>query len=208
MSFSLSSVENPFKKKELTFDYSKVPEKYHATENSEEIIKLYKGGTTGFENIGFLSNAILYDIPEEINKTKKIIETGHDELIYELFNKHTINQKDTPLLSATFNPEMAQVFAPTNHLYEREDKTIYQIKIEPNRCVVDYYDVGKCGQSKEFFILGAIFPEEISAVKIINDDEHSELLEDYNGVQMIKRMPDRTSNNRKVKDSANWIYYH
>ncbi len=202
MSFSLSSIENPFKKRELTFDYSKVPEKYHATENSEDILILYKGALRRYETPVFLSNAI----PEEINKTKKIIEIGHDELIYELFNKHTINQKDTPLLSATFNPEMAQVFAPTNHLYEREDKTIYQIKIEPNRCVVDYYDVGKCGQSKELLILGAIFPKEISAVKIINDDEHSELLEDYNGVQMIKRMPDKTSSNTEVKNPENWNY--
>ncbi len=42
MSFRLSNIEIPFKKEEFTFDYSKVPEKYHADENPEEIIKLYK----------------------------------------------------------------------------------------------------------------------------------------------------------------------
>ncbi len=103
---------------------------------------------------------------------------------------------------------MAQVFAPTNSLYSKDNKTIYQLKIKTNRCIVDYYDVGKCGQSKEFLILGAIFPEEINAVKIINDDKHSELLEYYNGVQMIKRRPDKNSDNKEVKDSENWKYFH
>ncbi|MFC1753232.1 hypothetical protein ACFL96_07535 [Thermoproteota archaeon] len=193
--------ENPFSREELTFDYSKLDPRYHVSENPEDEIVLYKGAVRGCEE--FLSLALHAGLPSHVGEVKDIIESGDHELIHELFDQHTSYYHHTGLLSSTLNPEEAQVFASTHSLVrKREDKTIYQLRIKANRCVVDCYDTGACGPSKEIFILGAILPEEISAVKIVNDDEHSELMHP-NGY-MIRHHPPKNSINRMVKDISNW----
>ena len=53
-------------------------------------------------------------------------------------------------------------------------------------------------------LLEAIFPEEISAVKIKNDDQHSELISSDG--HWIRWHPDKNSGNRAVKDVSNWEY--
>ena len=199
---------NPFSPDDLTFDYARVPSKYHASTNHEKQIILYKGAPRGYENQGLLSMALSKGVVDHVTEVRGIIENGEDSLILELFDEHTSYYSHTALLSATFNPEEAQVFAPTDPWVRRkEDKTIYQIRIRANRCVVDCYDTGNCGSNKELLILGAIFPEEITAVKIINDDKHSELLETRNGIPRIIRWhADKNSTNRNVKDPSNWMY--
>lgn len=198
---------NPFSPQDLTFDYSRVPSKYHAGAKPNEEVVLYKGAPRGFENQGLLSMALSRGLVSYVREVKEMIELGDDDLIHELFDQHTSYYSHTALLSASFNPEEAQVFAPTHPLTRKQkDNTIYQIRIKANRCVVDCYDTGNCGSSKELLILGAIFPEEITAVKIVNDDRHSELIGVDNGIQVIRWFPDRTSTNRDVKNPNNWMY--
>ena len=197
-------VKNMFAKEELTFDYSKVSEKYHASDSSDDILTLYKGARCGIESSGLLSRAYNYGLPEHVKEVKELIENGDDEIIRELFDRHTSKYMYSALLSSTFNPEEAQVFAPTYLLFNKKDTTIYELRISANRCVLDCYDTGKCGNNKELLILGAIFPDEIHAVKIVNDDIHSELLENDGGVHMIRRTADKKSNNRAVKNPTNW----
>ncbi len=197
---------NPFNQSDLSFDYSKIDPKYHTSVNPDDEIVLYKGALRGYENEGLLSMALRKGLTSHIIEVKDIIENGDDELIHELFDEHTSYYHHTALLSATFNPEQAQVFAPTRSHHNKEDKTIYQLRIRANRCVVDIYDTGNCGSGKELLILGAIFPEEISAVKIKNDDEHSELIGTWNGISIIRHHPDKNSGNRVVKDVSNWKY--
>ena len=193
---------NPFSQSDLSFDYSKVDPKYHASANPEHEIVLYKGALRGYESEGLLSMALSRGLTSHVAEVKDIIENEDNELIRELFDEHTSYYHHTALLSATFNPERAQVFAPTRAYPKREDKTIYQLRIKANRCVVDIFDTGNCGLGKELLILGAIFPEEISAVKIKNDDQHSELLSPCG--YYIRLYPDKTSGNRAVKDVSNW----
>ena len=197
---------NPFSQLDLSFDYSKVDPKYHASANPEDEIVLYKGALRGYESEGLLSMALRKGLTSHVAEVRDIIENGDDELIRELFDEHTSYYHHTALLSATFNPEQAQVFAPTRSYHNKEDKTIYQLRIRADRCVVDIYDTGNCGSGKELLILGAIFPEEFSAVKIKNDDEHTELIGTWNGISVIRRNPDKTSVNRAVKDVLNWEY--
>ena len=197
---------NPFSQTDLSFDYSKVDPKYHASANRNDEITLYKGAPRGYESEGLLSMALSRGLTSHVAEVKEIVENGDNELIRELFDEHTSYYSHTALLSATFNPEQAQVFAPTRSFSRKEDKTIYQLRIKAGRCVVDCYDTGNCGSGKELLILGAIFPEEISAVKIINDDEHSELIGTWNGVSVIRHHPDKNSGNRAVKDVSNWKY--
>ena len=198
---------NPFTQEDLSFDYSRIHPKCHASENSYDEIILYKGALRGYENEGLLSLALSRGLVSHVTDVKAIIEQEDDDLIRELFDKHTSYYFFTVLLSATLNPEQAQVFASTHHwVRKKEDKTIYQLKIRANRCVVDCYDTGGCGSSKELLILGAIFPEEILAVKITNDDQHSELIGNWNGVRVIRTFPDKDSINRDVKDPNNWMY--
>jgi len=194
---------NPFSQTDLSFDYSKVDPKYHASTNPDEEIILYKGAPRGYEEKGFLSRALIVGLLNHVVEVKEIIENGNDNLIRELFDKHTSYYNHTALLSATFNPEQAQVFAPTHQITrKKKDYTIYQLKIKANRCVIDCYDTGNCGLGGELLILGAIFPEEISAVKINNDLSHSELISPCG--RYIQYHPDKNSENREVKDVLNW----
>ena len=200
---------NPFSPDDLKFDYSRVPSKYHASANPDEEIILYKGAPRGSEWEGLLSMALRNGLVNHVKEVKELIESGDDELIYKLFNQHTCYYDHTALLSATFNPEGAQVFASTSPwIRGKEDKTIYQIRIRANRCVVECYDTEYSGSNKELLILGAIFPEEITAVKIINDNAHSELIGSWNGIPdiIIREHPDKNSTNRAVKDPSNWMY--
>jgi len=195
---------NPFSQFDLSLDYSKVDPKYHASANPEDEIILYKGALRGYESEGLLSMALSRGLTSHVAEVRDIIENGDDELIHELFDEHTSYYHHTALLSATFNPEQAQVFASTRTYHNKEEKTIYQLRIRADRCVVDIYDTGNCGSGKELLILGAIFPEEFSAVKITNDDQHSELIS-LDG-HWIRWYPDKTSGNRAVKDVSNWEY--
>lgn len=200
---------NPFSPEDLSFDYSKINPKYHASGYPNEDIVLYKGAPRSFEREGLLSMALRNGLVNHVKELKELIESGDDKLIYELFNRHTSYYDHTALLSATFNPEEAQVFASTNPWVRgKEDKTIYQIRIRANRCVVDCYDTGNCGSNNELLILGAIFPEEITAVKIINDNVHSELVGTWMGIPniIIREHPEKNSTNRAVKDPSNWMY--
>jgi hypothetical protein len=191
---------NPFSQADLSFDYSRIDPKYHADAADQEIV-LYKGAPRGYENKGFLSMALNRGLTGQVKELKDFIENEDDEIIRALFDEHTSYFYYTALLSATFNPEKAQEFAPTHPLERDRNSTIYQLRIRANRCVVDCYDTGNCGPSKELLILGAIFPEEISAVKIINDDSHSELIS-ASGHALFEKEID--SKNRDVKDPSNW----
>ena len=132
---------NPFKPEDLSFDYSKLRPKYHASPNPDEGIVLYKGALRGYEHEGFLSMALSGGLVGHVTEVKELIESGDDDLIRELFEKHTSYHHRTALLSATFNPEQAQVHAPLRTLAGREkDYTIYQLMIRADRCVVDCYD--------------------------------------------------------------------
>lgn len=196
---------NPFTKSDLIFDYSKIHPKYHASENPNDEVILYKGAIRGFHDSGFLSRALEKGLVEHIREVKEIIESGDDNLIHDLFDEHTSYYHHTGLLSSTFNPAQAQVFASTNSLIrKREDKTIYQIKIKANRTVLDYYDTGHCGIHGEILILGAIFPDEISAIKIKNDDLNSELISSCG--HYIRHHPEEKITKREVRDVSNWHY--
>ncbi|HDK28049.1 MAG TPA: hypothetical protein ENG48_13290, partial [Candidatus Atribacteria bacterium] len=183
---------NPFSQTELSFDYSKVDPKYHVNSNPDEEIILYKGAPRGYEEKGFLSRALSVGLPSHVIEVKEIIENGDDNLIRELFDQHTSYYLHTALLSATFNPEQAQVFAPTHPITrKKKDYTIYQLRIRANRCVKDCYDLDNSSLGRQILILGAIFPEEISAVKINNDLSHSELISPCG--HYIRDHPDKNS---------------
>ncbi len=186
----------------FTFDYNKLKEKYFSAFSPEEDLILYKGAINGFEKKGFLSGALKEQRKDHLEEIKRSLEEGEEEKIKMIFDRHTSYYNYTPFLSATFNPQMAQTFASTSahRMYER---TIYQLKIKAKRSILESYDTGYCGESKEILILGAIFPEEITAIKIMNDDANSELLDEKNS--WIKRKPDKLSKNKEVKDKNNWL---
>jgi len=50
-----------------------------------------------------------------------------------------------------------------------------------------------------------VFSDEISAVKMVNDDIHSELLSPCG--YRLKEFPGRDSRNRAVKDVSNWQFF-
>ena len=188
---------------EFTLDYSRVPPEYHASASPDDRILLFKGALEGFEDMGFVSNAIRRGHWDHLWDIKRKIESGYD--LRELLDRHTSYYGHTPLLSATFNPECAQVFAPTDRFVRKKHpKTIYEITIPANRCVIDPFDTGECGAAQEIMIFGLIYPDEISAVKILNDDSHSELLRVEGNFCFIPWFRDKLSTNRAVKDLSNW----
>jgi len=80
---------NPFSQTDLSFDYSKVDPIYHASANPDEEITLYKGAPRGYEEKGFLSRDLTVGLPSHVMEVKEIIEKGNNNLIRELFDKHT-----------------------------------------------------------------------------------------------------------------------
>lgn len=183
---------------QLTFDYSKVPEKYHAAESPDTELTLYTGAVRVSHLTGILSYALGHKSLDHVLNAKRIIEDGDAGKIYELIDRYTWYCGCPPFISGTFNPQMAQVFAP-----DHSEKTIYRLKIQARRCVLDADDIGNTGESKELLILGAVFPEEIIAVKIHNDLVHSELLDESG---MFTRMfPDKKSKSTSVKNPKNWM---
>ena len=199
-------IYNPFSKINLTFDYDKIDSKFHADSNPEARITLYKGELRGFEKIGIWSRALNCGIVEHVYEVKNIIENCDEKEMFNLFHIHTSNYPFASLISSTFNPECAQIFSSTSGIYsESEDKTIYEIRINANRCILDSFDTGACGNSGELLILGMIFPDEISAVKIDDEDyRFSELLSDDG---FSRKRFDKKSNNRVVKNPTNWKYF-
>ena len=190
---------NPSCRNDLTFDYSKIDPIYHASLDREEELLLYKGALRGYEDKGFLSLALRRGLVDHVNEVRGVMESGDNRLIRELFDAHTSYYYHTALLSATFNPELAQVFAPTRDA--EGERTIYKLKIRANRSIVDGCNIGGCGNNGELLILGAIFPEEIVEVKIGNEDLESELLTSEG---IIRWFPEEGSINRDVKNPNNW----
>jgi hypothetical protein len=184
---------NPFTIDDLRFDYSKIDPKFHASSGKEKLT-LYKGAPRGYDSKTMCSMALWYNSPGNVIEAKKTIESRNKKAIFNLFNEHTSYYHDTPLLSATLSPSNAQVFANDT------EKTIYQLKINPDRCVFDFFNTGKCGIHREYLILGAIFPEEITAVKKVNDSKNSELL--YGSY--LFNFPNKKVLITDVKDKANW----
>lgn len=199
---SSASIQEP-SRTECKFDFTRINPKYRAAATPDEELVLYKGAPRVRRGAGLWSAALLKGRYAHIAEVKSIIEAGDDALIRALFEAHTDHYSCTALLSATLNPEMAQVFAPTSDFFEPwHDTTIYQLRLRADRCVVDCYDTGGCGMNRELFILGAIFRDEITAVKLINDTAHSELLDP--GGTHLHRLPEKNSKNRAVKDAKNW----
>jgi len=194
----------PFSADDLRFDYDKVPAKYHAAAHPNLELVLFKGAPTDHAYRGFLSNAIVSQRLDHLWEVRTIIEMGSPEEIFNLLHRHTSYYSYTPLLSATFNPENAQVFASTSAWPRpRVEKTIYQLHIDANRCIIDADNTGGAGKSKELLILGAIFPSEITAVKLVNDHWHSELYDEERGI--VPYLSDYNSTNRQVRDPTNWL---
>jgi len=195
----------PGDRKLFLFDYARTHPRYHAAGLASAEIVLYKGGIRGLHDEGFLSNALREGRSDHLLEVKDIIERGDEREIRDIFDRHTTYYSFTPFLSATFNPAMAQVFASTYPL-RKIDTTIYELRVKAERCVVDAYDTGGCGNSREVLVLGAIFPDEIRRVKIINDDRHSELIyETRSGTAVIRPKPEKDSSNTDIKDRENWM---
>ncbi len=198
-------IHNNFEESEFfSFDYSKISPRYRASSSPDDKITLYKGAVRGLHQNGFLSLALGEGKTDHLVEVKDRIHRGSDEEIWTILDGHTSYFYDTPFLSATFNPEAAQVFAPSSYRLPSV-KTIYQLVISARRCILDAFDTGNIGRSKEVLILGKIFPDEITAVKNCNTPEASELARVVDGITRIKDSHDRTSENTRAKDPKNWF---
>ena len=186
-----------------SFNYERIPSRFRLGKSPKDTLVLYKGAQRGKESYGFLSHAVENQKIMEIEKTKRIIEGGDNGAIFNIIDKHTSAGSFSAFLSSTYNPEMAQVFAPVGH--GGKEFTIYQLKVSASRCIIDAFNTGRVGLSGEILILGAIYPDEILAVKIINDNLRSELIyKDVDGSTLMRRIPDMKSANIKTKDLNNW----
>src|SRR3989344_317849 len=161
---------------QLTFDYSKVPQKYRIG-NPEDIVAVFRGDVAGMQLQGISSRALKSGNFERVLEAKRIIEGGNEQDISRLIDMHTGMCGVSSLISATYNPELAQFFAPTRFdVLKQPDRTIYRIQISANRTIIDVDNIGKSGKCGEILVLGLIYPFEIKAFKKVNDDLSSEFL--------------------------------
>ena len=185
------------------FNYDRIPLKFRLGVSPTDAVTVFRGAERGKELDGMASHAVEKGNTSEIERAREIMESGDEEAILKLFDAHTSFSSSSPLLSVTFNPELAQVFAPTER--QRSTSTVYELRVPVSRCVYDTFDTGYAGASGEIFVLGIIHPGEISAVKINNDTPHSELeTQTMEGTSFIRRKPERDSSNRTVKHPKNW----
>jgi len=97
---------------------------------------------------------------------------GTDKLL-KLIDRHTGTSRNSPLVSVTTDLRIAQRFAGD------PKSTIYEITIPAGRLMRDPLNTGTPGYpiDTEVFTVGAIQPEEITAVKVNNSDpDASELI--------------------------------
>ena len=169
--------------------------------NPEEVITVFRGDVAGLYSQGIFSRAFKSNNIERILQAKRIVEGGNEQEISRLIDMHTCSYPFSPFISTTYNPEMAQFFAPTRfHVLKQPKRTIYKIQISVNRVIIDADDIGKSGKCGEVLVLGLIYPFEIKAFKKVNDDLSSEFLVD----RRLKSTYLWRSANRHVKDSNNW----
>lgn len=198
--------ERDLTQNELSFDYSKVNPMYHAHSNPGEVLTLYKGSYKSHFFDGLPSVALIHKVEGEVLRAKDLIESEDEEMIRRLFKEHTCEYRNSGgLLSTTLNPELAQSFATEFTKAKSSLHTIYQIKVPAKRCVFDYHDFGDCGSNRELFVLGKIFLNEISAIKIDNDTKGSELRTPSGRFRFDRA--DGNSTNTAVKDPSNWRYF-
>ncbi len=98
----------------LTFDYSKIDPLFHADESPHAKLKVFKAAPKGYEDKGLNSMALLNDDQKHLNEVKEIIESGNNDAIERLLQRHAQYYYNTALLSTTLNPETAQFYAPSN----------------------------------------------------------------------------------------------
>lgn len=188
-----------FSYNQLSFDHSKLPQKY-SVRNPEEIV--FRGDVAGLHSQGILSRAFKSDNIERILEAKRIVEGGNDQDISRLIDAHTCSYPFSPFLSTTYNPEMAQFFAPTRFdVHKQPKRTIYRIQISANRAINDIDNIGKSGSCREILVLGGIYPFEIKAFKRVNDDLSSELLTGW----LLGKFRLWESTNMAVRDPSNWV---
>ncbi len=185
----------------LTFDYSKVPQKYRIG-NSEDAVVVFRGDVAGMQLQGISSRAFKSGNFERVLEAKRIVEEENEHDISMLIDMHTGMLGVSPLISTTYNPELAQFFAPTRFdVLKQPKRTIYKLQICANRAIVDADNIGKSGKCGEILVLGFIYPYEIKAFKKVNDDFSSEFLVGH----LLKDTYLWRSPNRLVKDSRNWV---
>lgn len=163
---------------QLTFDYFKVPQKYRVGD-SEDTVVVFRGDVAGLHSQGILSRALRHNEPETISEAKRIVEEGNVQDISGLIHRHIAMEMKgiSPFVSTSYNPEMAQYFAPTRFdVHSQPKRTIYKIQISIDRAIIDADNIGKSGKCGEILVLGLIYPFEIKAFKRFNDDLSSELL--------------------------------
>jgi hypothetical protein len=198
---SIGQAELEYLKQASTFDWSKIPPKFRLGTSPTDTITLYKGAQRG--KTSFFSHAVEERLMTKVEQVKETVEKGDERQIGELLSKHAGASNFSAFLSTTFNPELAQTFAPTTN--QGKDFTIYKVELAVNRCIYDVFDHGRCGRSGENLVLGIIYPEEISAVKINNSDFESELLfRQPDGTILIRSIVPENSVNRGQKNPANW----
>lgn len=192
-------------RQETRFQYSKIPPVLRLGQTPQEKITLFKGARAGRESVGFLSHAVEQQRRAELQRMKEIVHRGDLEEIHDVFDKHTSGDAFSAFLSTSPNPEMAQVFAPYES-WQGVRFTIYEVCVDAARCVFDAFDTGNTQASGEVLVLGAIYPEELVSVKILNNDLSSELLarNPHTGSLFLRANPDERSLNREVKDTSNW----
>lgn len=183
----------------------RIPQKY----SIGRTLTVYGGDYANLNNEGIFSKAYLNQEYDKILFAKRIIEEGNESEIQKLIDSHTgssncsrLFPRGSPFVSATLNPEIAQVFAT------RKNTTIYRLEISPFRAITDYDMYGKFGIGQEILILGLVLPDEIKSVKMRNDRNHSELIErncqGVKGLDVVKYFPRKDSLTREVKQPENW----
>jgi hypothetical protein len=187
----------------MNLNYLKIPLEHRLGNLENDKLVLFRGDLIGLETMGIKSKAKKEDLTNKIYLAKEIIESGNLTNIRKLIDSHTSGSYNSGLISTSFNPEMAQVFATG------QNSTIYRIEVPVNRVILDIENIGCCYSSKEILVLGEILPSEITAIKKINSDIESELLFlTQLGGRAIRSEPLKSSSNQDVKNLKNWLVYN
>ena len=169
-----------------------IPSEYANWENERlESIRLFRGDVVWLETIGMFSRALKKGYSVDVNNVLLWDKNYRANMI----NKHLSASYDSPFISTTLNPQMAQVFAT------REWTTIYELQIPRNRVILESENMGKCNESWEILVIWKIEPDWIKRVKKNNGDIESELHDlTMDIIHIFPHIP----TNRVVRDNKNW----
>ncbi len=134
----------------LTVDWEKLPRRYRAGDDPDELLTLYRATTADQSAYGMLSNAFRLFGFDATRKAQALAHAPPWEIAGQI-DRFTSSSELSPFLPAAWERSQTASWA-------QNQREVYEIRVPARRVLVDGDNTGNL---REAMIVGAVLPEEI-----------------------------------------------